>query len=92
MQPTIKQDFQLLVCCLMAGHSLALDTLIKHNPKLLVTMEDYLWAKLSLVHSGPQAAPLMGSAGSSFLSGGGGGQAVAGKIYRANTGLLGHSA
>ncbi len=54
LQPTIKQDFQLLVCCLMAGHSLALDTLTKHNPKLLVTMEDYLWAKLSLVHSGPQ--------------------------------------
>lgn len=66
----------------MAGHSLALDALTKHNPKLLVTMEDYLWAKLSLVHSGTQAAPapLLGGAGSSFLSGGGGGgvQPVAG--------------
>lgn len=80
-QPTIKQDFQLLVCCLMAGHSNALDTLTKHNPKLLVTMEDYLWAKLSLVHSGPQAAQgtFGGGGGSSFLSGGGGVQPVAGE-------------
>lgn len=50
-------------------------------------MEDYLWAKLSLVHSGPQPAQGMlgGGAGSSFLSGGGV-QPVAGEQSQLLTG------
>lgn len=85
LQPTLKQDFQLLVCSLLAGHNLSLDALTKHNPKLLVTMEDYLWAKLSLVSSTTAAAPGAaapsgGGAGSSLFSAGGGVQPSAGVL------------
>lgn len=76
-QPTLKQDFQLLVCALLGGHNLALDTLTKHNPKLLLTMEDYLWVKLSLVKTATAAGAQQqlggggGGGGGSMLSGGG---------------------
>jgi hypothetical protein len=62
------------VCALLAGHNASLDTLTKHNPRLIVTMEDYLWSKLVLVSSAAQAAPAAGhgGAGSSMLSGSGG--------------------
>jgi hypothetical protein len=74
LQPSLKQDFHLLVCALLAGHNASLDTLTKHNPRLIVTMEDYLWSKLVLVSSAAQAAPAAGhgGAGSSMLSGSGG--------------------
>jgi hypothetical protein len=80
-QPALKQDFQLLVCALLAGHNGSLDGLTKHNNKLLVTMEDYLWVKLSLVSTttqGTAAAAASGGAGSSMLSAGGGQQAAGG--------------
>lgn len=59
------------MCSLLAGHSLSLDALTKQNPKLLLTMEDYLWAKLTLVNStqGAAAAGGHGGAGSSMVSG-----------------------
>lgn len=69
-QVSLKQDFQLLVCALLAGHNLTLDALSKHNPKLLLTMEDYLWVKLSLVST--TASPAgggIGGAGSGLFSG-----------------------
>jgi hypothetical protein len=79
LQPSLKQDFQLLVCALLAGHNGSLDGLTKHNIKLLVTMEDYLWAKLSLVSTTTQgAAAAAGGAGSSMLSAGGGQPAAGG--------------
>jgi hypothetical protein len=86
LQPTLKQDFQLLVCSLLAGHNLSLDALTKHNAKLLVTMEDYLWAKLSLVSSTTAAAapgtPGTPGGGNSMFSAGGGMQPSAGVCFR----------
>eukprot|EP00879_Flechtneria_rotunda_P017063 GHRR01017870.1.p1 GENE.GHRR01017870.1~~GHRR01017870.1.p1 ORF type:complete len:730 (+),score=267.93 GHRR01017870.1:831-3020(+) len=65
-QSQLKQDYQLLVYALLAGDNRSVDSLIKLNPSLLPTMEDYIWIKLSLVNTNPPAAAAgVGGGGSS---------------------------